>query len=212
MKEKSDLMDAIELNDCRLHVLGAIKGLENEMEKVKKSFELSKPDLIAVSLSKEDLRTLKNFEGKVEDAKPDNFEEVIYIRELKKWGEVKKPPPCYLAAVGLGKEHNVTCRAIDMNDEEYTDAFCRNVGTFELYRHSWSAKKLMKRKFKALTPEDFVIEYDKAITRLEGYRALELAREKHMAEKLRQLSRDRKSILAVVELERAEGLKEILKK
>jgi len=210
MKEKSDFMSAIVLNNCKIHILSVVKGLEKEAEKVKEHFKKIQSELIVVSLSKEDLNVLKNYSGKIEDAEPYNFEEAVYIRELKKYGDVKKPPPCYLAAVELGKQHQVPCRAIDMNDEEYTEAYCRLISTFELYRHSWSSKKFMKRKFSASTPEDFVIEFDKEVTKLNGYRMLEQEREKHMANWLLRFSKDRKGVLAVIEVERAKGVADLL--
>jgi pheromone shutdown protein TraB len=99
-----------------------------------------------------------------------------------------------------------------MNDEEYTDAFCRNVSTFELYRQSRGSKRLIRREFKASTPEEFVLEFDTMVNRLEGYRKLEEDREKHMADKLLKLSKKWKSVLAVIELERLEGVKALLGK
>lgn len=212
MKEKSEFMAALELNNCKLHIIGVIKGLEKESEKVREGFKRCKPEFLAISLSKEDLSGLKNFSGKVRNAEPSNYEEVVYIRELKKFGKVKKPPPCYLTAVGLAKENNVPCTAIDMSEEEYTDAFCRNVSTLDLYRHSWGAKKFMRKKFSASTPGDFIIEFDKAATSLKGYKMLEEEREKYMAERLLKFSKKWKSILAVVELERAEAVGRLIKK
>jgi len=212
MKEKSEFMAALELNNCKLHIIGVIKGLEKESEKVREGFKRFEPELLAISLSKEDLSALKKFSGKVRDAEPSNFEEIVYIRELKKFGKVKKPPPCYLTAVKLAKENNVPTTAIDMNDEEYTDAFCRNVSTLDLYRHSWGAKKFIRRKFSASTPEEFVAGFDKAATSLKGYKMLEEEREKYMAERLLKFSKKWKSIFAVVELERAEAVKKLIKK
>jgi pheromone shutdown protein TraB len=195
MKEKSEFMSALELNNCKLNILEVIKGLEKESERVRESFETFKPDIIAVSLSSEDLDMLRNFKDELENAEPDNFEEALYIRELKKYGDVKKPPPCYLAAVKVGLENNVPCTAIDMNEEEYTDAFCRNIHTLDLYRHSWSANRTLKRKFDASTPEELVIAIDKVVTRINSYRKLEEDREKHMAEKLIELSKVHERIL-----------------
>lgn len=212
MKEKSEFMAVLKLNNCELHIIGVIKGLEKESEKVREGFKKHKPEFLAISLSKEDLSALKSFSGKVGNAEPSNYEEVVYIRELKKFGKVKKPPPCYLTAVELAKESNVPCTAIDMSDEEYTDAFCRNVSTLDLYRHSWGAKKFIKKKFSASTPEEFVAGFDKAATSLKGYKMLEEEREKYMAERLLKLSKKWKSILAVVELERAEAVRELIEK
>jgi pheromone shutdown protein TraB len=195
------------LNDCDIHVLGVVRGLEKEGDKVKEAFKRTKPGLIAVSLSKEDLEIIKDSPGKREEATASNFEEDVYIKGLKKYGDIIKPPPCYEVAVDLSKKNDLPCTPIDMNDEEFTDAFCRNVSTFELYRQSRGAKRLMRKKFKASAPEEFVIEFDKSVNRLEGYRKLEEDRERFMADKLLKLSKKWKNILAVIELERFEGVK-----
>ena len=205
-------MSLIELNDCKLHILSVIKGLEVESDKVKKSFRTVKPDAVAVSLSREDLNALKDYSGEPEDAEPLNFEEAVYIREMKDFGGVKKPPPCYLTAVRLCKDwKNVSCVPVDMNEEDYTDAFCRNVSTIDLYRHSWSGNRFQRRKFKATAPEDFVLEFDRALTRLSGYRMLEKERERHMAKRLLKLSKKYRSILSVIELERSAGVQRLVK-
>jgi pheromone shutdown protein TraB len=203
-------MASLKVGNCDILLLGTIKGLEKESDRVREGFDSMKPELIAVSLSKEDLGILADFSGENEKAKPMNFEEEVYIRELQRFGDVLKPPPCYLSAVKLGKKHGIPCTPLDMNDEEYTEAFCRNVSTFELYRHSWSAKKLRKRKFMASTPEQFVREFDSTVTRLDGYSKLEEERERFIAKKLKGLSTKRESILAVIELERADGVTKLL--
>jgi pheromone shutdown protein TraB len=195
------------LNDCDVHILGVVRGLENEGDRVTESFRRTKPELIAVSLSKEDLDVIKDSPGKKEKATSTNFEEEVYIHVLGKFGDIIKPPPCYSAAVDLSKKNDVPCTPIDMNDEEFTDAFCKNVSTFELYRQSRGSKRLMRTKFKGSTPEEFVLEFDKSVNRLEGYRKLEKERERFMADKLLKLSKKWKSIMAVIELERLEGVK-----
>lgn len=195
------------LNDCDVHVLGVVRGLEKEGDKVREAFRKAEPALIAVSLSKEDLDVIRDSPGKREKATASNFEEEIYIHVLGKFGEIIKPPPCYAAAVDLSRKNDLPCTPVDMNDEEFTDAFCRNVSTFELYRQSRGAKRLMRTKYKASTPEEFVLEFDKSANRLEGYKRLEEERERYMAEKLAKLSKKWKSLLAVIELERLEGVK-----
>lgn len=200
------------LDDCDVHILGVVRGLEKEGDRVRESFKKTKPELIAVSLSKEDLDVIRDSPDKKEKATASNFEEEVYIDILGHFGDIIKPPPCYSAAVDLSRKNDVPCTPIDMNDEEFTDAFCRNVSTFELYRQSRGAKRLMRTKFKASTPEEFVLEFDRSVNRLEGYRKLEGDREKHMADKLLKLSKKWKSILAVIELERLEGVKSHLGK
>lgn len=85
-------MEKLKVDGCTIHVLSVIKGLKSETEKVRKAFEETKPDVVAISLSREEVEGLKNI--------PDDYEpelsryEEIYAEGLSRFGEVAAPPPC----------------------------------------------------------------------------------------------------------------------
>jgi hypothetical protein len=93
-----------------------------------------------------------------------------------------------------------------MDDDAFTDAFCENISTSQLMRHSLRVKKLRRKRFKADNAEDFVFEWDKEINKLKGFRTVEGKREIHMAGELSELARDHKRILGLIELQRASGV------
>ncbi|UCF07861.1 MAG: hypothetical protein JSW28_09510, partial [Thermoplasmata archaeon] len=134
-----------------------------------------------------------------------NYEE-IYAKKLASFGEVKVPPPCYEAAMKLCLRDSIRVVPIDMDDLYYADVFCENVSTWDLIRHSLRVKKLMRKKFKAKTAEEFVLEWDKEINKLKGFRNLETKREEYMANELARLAQEHERILCVMEMQRAEGV------
>jgi pheromone shutdown protein TraB len=72
--------------------------------------------------------------------------------------------------------------------------------------HSIRWRWLKKKNFKAETARDFVLAWDKAVNSMKGFRNLENKREEHMASQLTRLSKKYSSVLAILELERTEGI------
>ena len=134
-----------------------------------------------------------------------NYEE-IYARRLASFGEVKLPPPCYETALKLCLENDIPIVAIDMDDIYYADVFCDSISGWDLIRHSTRVKWLRKKRFKAETAEQFVLEWDRVINKLKGFRNLETKREEHMAKELLRLAKENDRILCIMEMQRAEGV------
>lgn len=203
-------MKLLKINNTRIFIFGTIKGLKSEEEDIKKAYERVKPLAVAIAISKEELEGLKSVaSGEKHDIFLSNYEE-IYARKLAGYVEesnkVIVPPPSFLEAYKLCKKSNLPIFAIDMNEEEYTKAYCENISTFELLRHSTRIKRLKKKKFKAKTAEEFVKEWDQTITKLKGFKFLEQKREEHIAEKLIELAKNYIKILAVIDIQRVEGV------
>jgi len=193
----------------RVFLLGVVRGLESERAVVREALGESSADAIALSISDEEMKALELYEkGEVP---PSNFEEDVYIDGLSRFGEVKKPPPCFVEARDLARKGGLKCHALDMNDQDYTEAYVSNVGTFEMMRHSMNEARLRRWRSKADTPEDFVIEFDGKVNDAKGFRRLEKARERHMAGRLVELLNDHERVLAVVEVERAKGVGQVLR-
>lgn len=203
-------MKVIKFNNSLLFIFGTIKGLKSEEEEIRKAYERAKPNVLAIAVSDEELKGLKSIaNGKKHEYFLSNYEE-IYERKLASYvdknDKVVVPPPSFLETCRLSKENNVLITAIDMNEEEYAKAYCENISTLELIRHSTRIKKLKKKRFKAANPREFVKEWDKTITKLKGFKILEERRERYMAEKLISLAKNYSKILAVIDMERVDGV------
>lgn len=179
-----------------------------ERQKVGQALEESSPKVIALSISPEELDGLEKFRGGNVPAA--NFEEDVYMERLSEFGEVSKPPPCFLEARDQAKVRNLKLEPLDLNNEDFTEAYVTHVTTIEMMFQGRVERKLRGPHLQARTAEEFVLKFDKTINSKLGYRRLERARETHMAKRLAKLMDESATTLALVELERAEGVRQLL--
>ncbi|MBN1678099.1 MAG: hypothetical protein JW880_06125 [Candidatus Thermoplasmatota archaeon] len=200
--------DAIERDDCRIEVLGVIKGLKSEAGAVKQVFELFRPDKMAISLSKEELDGLRQIP---EDYEPEltRYEE-IYAEGLSRFGEVSAPPPCYVAAVELADHFGVPIVPVDIDERTYTDLYCALVDGTSLFRHSTRTWVVRRRRFSDRNPEEFVLAWDRAVNNLDCFRRIEHERAETMAKGIMSACAGTQRLLAVIELERMAEVQRLL--
>ena len=202
-------MRQIKIEDSIVTVLPTVKGLVSDSERVVNAVESISPDVIAVSISKEELAGLKDMEPT--DEIELNDIEVVYAAMLEEFGEVATPSPYLISALNTANSREIPILPIDMNDEVYTESYCRNVKTMEMLKESRRAKGLLrkKNKFDFSSPEAFAISWD-AMVNKKGFRALETEREAHMASVIKALSRTYSNILAIIEVERTDAVISLL--
>lgn len=203
-------MRQVTIDGSAVTVLPVVKGLVSESDTVKNAIERISPDVIAVSISKEELAGLKSMEPT--DEVELNDIEIVYAAMLEEFGEVAIPSPYLVTALNLANELNVPLLPIDMNDEVYTESYCRNVKTMEMLKESRKAKSLLrkKKKFDFSTPHTFAESWDSMVNKSEGFKTLEKEREIHMASVLKALTKTYSNILAVVETERSNAVVRLL--
>jgi len=201
-------MKIIESNGSRLAVLPVIKGLVSEGDKVVEAVAGFRPKVLGLSLSKEELGALK--EGQSYDDYELTVPELAYKSGLEMFGPVQMPFPCYTKAIEISQAEKIPLLPIDMNEELFTDQYCQLVGGMEMVLGGMSDRRLYKRQFNLNSPEAFVRDYDRKVNNGEGYRKLMQLREEHMARTLIGMRRRYSDVLAVIELERADGVIRIL--
>ncbi len=208
------VLKRLRIRDKKIYLLGVIKGLTVERKSVRKAFNKIKPDAIALYLSKNELLGLQSVAtGKTKNVPLSRYE-VVYARKLAfyaeqdpdKYGKVMVPPPSLLESLKLGQKNKIPVVALDMDDKAYSSTFVDNISTFQLVRHSMRFKKISKKKFNVKTPAEFTYAWDAELTKLKGFKNLETAREKQMANRLVELIKKFNNILAIIELERLEGV------
>lgn len=197
-------MTTIEVGSSSVTVLPVVKGLVSEAEAVAEAFSDVRPDVIAVSISREELDGLRKRED-YELYEPSDLE-IIYQAFLEQFGEVRLPPPAWVRALELSEQNGTAILPLDMNDEMYTEAYCSKVSATDMIRESFFARRATGKKFDLSSPAAFCISWDRRVNRASGFRELEEAREEHMAGVLRNLGRRYRNILALVECERADGV------
>jgi len=204
-------LEFVKVDGCDIHLLPVIKGLVSETENVRQAFDYAKPEVVAISISKEELEGLRNL--------PDDYEpelsryEEIYANGLTQFGEVSAPPPCYVAALELADHRQIPLLPVDMDETSYTELYVLAVSGGTLFRHSTRTWLLKRRRFSSESPEEFVRAWDRAVNGLEGFRKIENARAQAMAKGiLAACDGTRKRVLAVVELERSQEVLEIIRR
>ncbi len=197
-------MHEIELNGSRIFVLPVIKGLVSEGEKVRNAISEIMPQAVGISISKEELEGLRSYQG--EEIELSDQEEA-YKAGLMEFGEVQLPPPCYTEAVKVTGELGIPLIPIDMNEDLFSERYCELIGGLELMKESFLSHRVARKRFVMDSAEEFVLDYDRKVNGGRGISVLNSEREGHMSESLRELAGIHERLLALVELERFDGLK-----
>ena len=197
-------MEEIRLGEATVSVFPAVRGLPSEGDAVKRAIDADKPDIVALSVSEEELDALRTYRGvKLE---PDTTEDEVYMAGLSAWEEPVMPPPCFTQAARIATARNLRLEAIDLSEEDYADAYTKNVTTMELLLQGRMESRLLKRNFRVSTPQAFALAWDAEVNRTAGFARLQREREGHIAERLRELAQGRSRVLAVIEVERVKGV------
>ena len=196
----------LELGSSTLSLLPTVKGLERERRPVREGILAVLPEVVALPVSKEGLRGLGAiYRGAEPEVFLSHYEE-IYAVKLTRYGKVCIPPPSFTEAYAVCAEKGIRVRAIDMDEEDFSNAFVQSVSTPNLVLHSLRWRWLRRKRFKAATAREFALAWDRAVNSLKGFRNLEKRREEHMARELLRLTGRHRSVLAVLELERMDGI------
>lgn len=202
---------AFVVNGATIHFVDVVRGLKSEAGKVVDAFARVKPELLAMSVSKEEIEGLRSFAKEPFMVEMSRYEE-LYAKNLARFGDVFLPPPCFLAGLEEASRAGIEIVGIDMDDETHSAAYCSLVSGSDLFRHTTRFNILKLRSFKAKTPAEFVKEWDRRVNNLRGFRELEGERERFMAKELNRIAEgDGRRILTIIDLERSEGVRRSLR-
>jgi hypothetical protein len=203
---KGRSITTLKVGGCTLSLLPTVKGLERERKPVREGIQSVLPAVVALPVSKEALRGLRAiYRGAEPELFLSHYEE-IYAVKLTRYGKVCVPPPSFTEAYAVCAEKRIKVKAIDMDEEDFSNAFVQNISTPNLVYHSLRWRWLKRKRFKAATAREFALAWDRAVNSLKGFRNLEDRREEHMARELWRLASRHHSVLAVLELERMDGI------
>jgi len=197
-------MDEVRLGEAFVSILPVVRGLPSEGDAVAQAIDSLRPDRLALSVSPEELETLRTYRGGNLEA--ETPEEEAYVAGLSAWEEPVMPPPCFTRAVASAGAKKIPLDAVDMGEEAYTDAYTTWVSTVELLLQGRMEARLLKKRFRVSTPQEFALAWDTEVNRTVGFTRLQREREKFMASRLREIARGTTRILAVIEVERVKGV------
>jgi len=190
-----------------IDIVPVIKGLVSESPKVNIILNGSY-DAAAASLGPEDISAISARselgEAEISDA------DAVYGHFLSSFGEIGNPSPIFCALVDLCAEKNIPLIPADMDDAEYTEAYCRNISLLETLKERGLVRSAAKGGLDMSSPEAFVKDFESGFRRIKGFNALACERAEHMAGALFEALDKRKRIAAFIETEMAEDVACIL--
>ena len=190
----------VSLGKAQIRVLSTVKGLVSEAAVVEEEIESFEPDLVALSIGPEEIEGTRKWDGEPYDMS--GWDEVygLSLRKLVGDDGVKLPPPSFSKAIKVSDSKNIDVIGIDMDEISFTEAYTKNISTWQLFKRSRLEKSMTKSGIEGQTPEEIALNMESSIRGLSGFANLERERVKTMAEKIRLQSERQKKILAIIEI------------
>ena len=123
---------------------------------------------------------------------------------------VKLPPPSFSSAIKVSDSKNIEVMGIDMDENSFTDAYTKNISTWQLFKRGRLEKSMANKVINGLTPEEIAMNMENSIRQLNGFAMLEEERVKVINENLHE-HLYKKKILAIIELANVDSLIKLLK-
>ena len=190
----------VSLGKAQIRVLSTVKGLVSEAAVVEEEIESFEPDLVALSIGPEEIEGTRKWDGEPYDMS--GWDEVygLSLRKLVGDDGVKLPPPSFSKAIKVSDSKNIDVIGIDMDEISFTEAYTKNISTWQLFKRSRLEKSMTKSGIEGQTPEEIALNMESSIRGLSGFANLERERVKTMAENIRLQSERQNKILAVIEI------------
>ena len=190
----------VSLGKTQIRVLSTVKGLVSEAAVVEEEIESFEPDLVALSIGPEEIEGTRKWDGEPYDMSA--WDEVYGLSLRKIVGDdgVKLPPPSFSTAIKISDLKNIDVIGIDMDEISFTEAYTKNISTWQLFKRGRLEKSMTKSGIEGQTPEEIALNMESSIRGLSGFANLERERVKTMAENIRLQSERQKKILAIIEI------------
>ena len=190
----------ITLGNCEIRILSTVKGLVSESDIVESEIESFDPDLVALGIGPEEVNGTREWDGEPYDMS--GWDEIYGLSLRKIVGDkgVKLPPPSFSTAIKVSDSKKIDVIGIDMDEESFTEAYTKNISTWQLFKRGRLEKSMSKAGIEGKTPEEIALNMESSIRELSGFAKLESARVKAMLTNLRIQSETRKKILAIIEI------------
>ncbi len=203
-------MISLRVGECEVDILPIVNGISSEVDKVKEAY--GKYEAYGMAMGIEGILAIKARADIDEEYEVSELDLVYAHRMLELTGEevqMPSPPMCELVDLVTADGSNVI--ALDMNDADFTEMYCDTVPAYEFVREHGLAKKGMKKRFSSTTPREFALEWDSHVNTVKSYRQVSLNRERFIADQIKDIAKYRKSLLVLIEVERAEGVADLLR-
>lgn len=198
-------MISLRMGNCDLDIIPVIKGLVSEKDKVVEALSKKEYETAGVSWGIEEIEAVRR-RAEITGDNETNDLDVVYLYKLKAFGDVDMPDPAFTYIVDEFSKKNVSVIPLDMSDDEFAEAYCREVSTFDFLKEGKIVSKAMKREFDNSSPEKFIMEWDALINEVKGYRKMNRVKEEFIAGQIADVAKYRKNALILVDYERLDGI------
>ena len=202
-------MISLKIGECDLDIIPIIKGLISEKEKVVDALSKKEYETAGVCWGIEEIEAVRRRDEITGDNETNDLD-VVYLYKLKTFGDVDMPDPAFTYAVDEFSKKNISVIPLDMSDDEFAEAYCREVSTFDFLKEGKIVSKAMKREFDSSSPKAFIMEWDALINEVKGYRKMNKVKEEFIARQIQDIAKYRRNVLILVDYERFDGIMKIL--
>ena len=201
---------SIKIGTTQIRFLSTVKGLVSESKIVENEIDSFNPDLVALGMSPEEVNGTREWDGEPYDMS--GWDEIYGLSLRKIVGDkgVKLPPPSFSTAIKVSDSKNIDVIGIDMDEVSFTEAYTKNISTWQLFKRGRLEKYMTKSGIEGQTPEAIALNMESSIRELSGFANLERERVKTMAENIRLQSKNQKKILTIIEISLVSDLVEEL--
>lgn len=200
-------MQTLSSENGTIDIVPVIKGLVSESPKANIILN-GNYDAAAASLGPEDVSAISARselgEAEISDA------DAVYGHFLSSFGKIGNPSPIFCALVDLCAQKGIPLIPADMDDTEYTEAYCRNISLLETLKERGLIRSAAKGGLDMSSPEAFVKDFESRFRKIRGFNALACERADHMAGTLFEALDKRKRIAAFIETEMSDDVAFIL--
>ena len=184
----------ITLGNSEIRILSTVKGLVSESDIVESEIESFDPDLVALGIGPEEVNGTREWDGEPYDMS--GWDEIYGLSLRKIVGDkgVKLPPPSF-STIKVSDSKKIDVIGIDMDEESFTEAYTKNISTWQLFKRGRLEKSMSKAGIEGKTPEEIALNMESSIRELSGFAKLEEQRLKAMVSNLRVHCENQKKIL-----------------
>lgn len=201
-------MRSLELNGCRIDILPVVNGLVSEAEKVRSAY--GNYEAYGASLGIEALEAIRLREEIGTDDVEVSELDIVYAKKMAIFGDIQTPSPAFCELVDLCEADGRHVIPLDMKDYDFDETYLECVKATEFTSVHRLAKKAFVKDMASDTPENLALDIDKHIAKVKGFAKLNKRREEYIANEIEDTAKYRKSLLCVIEVERAAGVYSLL--
>ena len=201
----------ITLGNSEIRILSTVKGLVSESDIVESEIESFDPDLVALGIGPEEVNGTREWDGEPYDMS--GWDEIYGLSLRKIVGDkgVKLPPPSFSTAIKVSDSKKIDVIGIDMDEESFTEAYTKNISTWQLFKRGRLEKSMSKAGIEGKTPEEIALNMESSIRELSGFAKLEKQRLKLWPKICVCNVKQEKKILAIIEISNVSELLDELK-